>query len=215
MKIASINEIFTIFSKNNPNPKTELEYTNNYTLLVAIMLSAQATDLAVNKVTRELFKVINSPYDLLVLGEQRLRDFIKSIGLNNSKAKNIIKASEILITKYHGVVPDSLEILKSLPGVGIKTANVFLNCAFGQAVIGVDTHVLRVSNRLGFVNTKNAENATKLLMEIIPLKWAKHAHNCLVLHGRYICKSKNPNCLNCKIKNYCDFYFSSGRNPPI
>jgi endonuclease-3 len=207
-----VDKIFEVLSKDNPHPKTELEFSNNYTLLIAVILSAQSTDIGVNKATKELFKLVDNPKKMLKLGEENLKKYINSIGLYNSKASNIIKLSEILIKDFDSKVPDNLEDLQKLPGVGQKTANVVLNCAFGHATIAVDTHVFRVANRIGFTkveNIKNAKNVAKtekLLLKKIPVKWQNHAHHWLILHGRYVCVARKPKCQICKIKDFCDFY---------
>lgn len=205
MNKAKVNSIFNIFSAQNPHPKTELKYINNYTLLVAIVLSAQATDVGVNKATSALFKIADTPFKMLQLGEEGLKKHIKTIGLFNGKAKNIIALSQILQDKFAGQVPDNFADLKSLPGVGIKTANVMLNCAFGQPTIAVDTHVFRVSNRIGLVHSKNPDETGAMLIKIIPKKWQMHAHHWLILHGRYICKARKPECNKCMIFAYCEY----------
>jgi endonuclease-3 len=205
MNKTQINAIFSIFSAQNPHPKTELNYTNNYTLLVAIVLSAQATDVGVNKATSSLFKIADTPEKMLQLGEVVLKKYIKTIGLFNSKAKNIIKLSQLLIDKFGSKVPDNFSDLKSLPGVGTKTANVMLNCAFGLPTIAVDTHVFRVSNRLGLVNSKTPDETGEILAKIIPKKWQMHAHHWLILQGRYVCKARKPECGKCAVFKYCEF----------
>jgi len=205
MEKSKINSIFEIFSKANPHPKTELEYINNYTLLVAVVLSAQSTDVGVNKATRELFKLADTPEKMVELGEAGLKQHIKTIGLFNSKAKNIIALSQKLINSYNSEVPEDFEKLKSLSGVGAKTANVVLNCAFGWPTIAVDTHVFRVSNRIGLVKTKTPDQTGEALIKIIPKKWQMHAHHWLILHGRYLCKARKPECYRCDIIEFCEF----------
>ncbi len=205
MNKQKISSIFEIFKKQNPEPKTELNYTNDYTLLIAIVMSAQATDVSVNKATEELFKIADSPEKILKLGEENLKKYIKTIGLYNSKAKNIIKLSEILIKKYNSKIPEDYDILKSLPGVGSKTANVFLNCFYDHPVIAVDTHVFRVANRLGLVKAKNPEETQKKLNEVVPKEYKLHAHHWLILHGRYTCKARKPECSKCSIFDLCEF----------
>lgn len=200
-----VGHIFTLFRKNNPEPKTELEYVNNFTLLVAIVLSAQATDVSVNKATKNLFPIYNTPQKLLSLGEDGFKQYIKTIGLFNSKAKNVMKLCQVLIEEYKNEIPRDLESLQTLPGVGRKTANVFLNCAFGEETIGVDTHVERVSNRIGIVSSKNALDTERKLEKKIPKQFKLHAHHWLILHGRYICKARKPSCDNCVIYDYCGF----------
>lgn len=204
MQQDKINKIFEIFAKNNPNPKTELIANNEFTLLVAIVLSAQATDKGVNKATEKLFKIADSAEKIYALGEENLKTYIKTIGLYNSKAKNIIALSKKLI-EMNNVIPNDLTELQKLPGVGRKTANVFLNCARKQPLIGVDTHVERVSNRIGIVNAKNPLETEKKLTKKIPNQWKLHAHHWLILHGRYICKARKPECNNCMIIDLCKY----------
>ena len=208
MKKTDIDKIFSILSKQNPHPKTELEYKNNYTLLVAVVLSAQSTDVGVNKATKKLFAVADNPEKMLQLGEEELKKYISTIGLYNSKARNIISLSKILFEKYNSIVPENLEILQSLPGVGRKTANVVLNCAFGHPTIAVDTHVFRVSNRLGIVHEKDVLKTEIALLKTIPKKWQQHAHHWLILHGRYICVARKPKCEICPLNNYCEKNFN-------
>jgi len=198
-----IDKIFEIWHKENPIPQTELKFTNNFTLLVAVVLSAQSTDVGVNKATKELFQVADTPQKMLNLGEENLKKYISTIGLFNSKAKNIIKLSEQLIKKHDSQVPQNFEALKSLAGVGQKTANVVLNCAFGYPTIAVDTHVFRVSNRIGFVKEKTPEKTEIALLKKVPKKWQSHAHHWLILHGRYVCIAKKPKCDICKISEFC------------
>lgn len=198
-----VNTIFEILSEDEPHPKTELNYNNNFTLLIAIILSAQSTDIGVNKATSDLFKIADTPNKMLDLGEKELKNYIKSLGLFNSKAKNIIKLCEILRDTYNYEIPKTREQLETLPGVGRKTANVFLNCAFGENLIAVDTHVFRVSKRLGLTNANTPSKVEEDLMLIIPKKWLKYAHHWLILHGRYICKARKPECEKCKIGNLC------------
>jgi endonuclease-3 len=206
LKKSSIDQIFSILSKQNPHPKTELEYKNNYTLLVAVVLSAQSTDVGVNKATKKLFAIADTPEKMLELGEDNLKKYINTIGLYNNKAKNVIALSKILIENYNSEVPENLEILQSLPGVGRKTANVVLNCAFGHPTIAVDTHVFRVSNRIGLVNEKDVFKTENSLLKTIPKQWQQHAHHWLILHGRYICTAKKPKCEICPVSQYCQFY---------
>jgi endonuclease-3 len=202
---ANIEKLFAVFQKNNPEPETELEYINDYTLLVAIVLSAQATDVGVNKATKALFTKIDTPEKMLKLGEAGLKNYIKTIGLFNSKAKNVIALSEKLITEFDGKIPADLDKLQSLAGVGRKTANVFLNCAYGFETMGVDTHVHRVSNRLGLVKAKNVVETEKQLLKNIPKPYKKDAHHWLILHGRYICKARKPLCGDCPVFDLCGF----------
>lgn len=205
MQPSNIHEIFKRLSALNPEPKTELNYSNTYTLLVAVVLSAQATDIGVNKATQSLFKIIHTPKDMIELGEEKLKSHIKTIGLYQSKAKYIMALSKRLIEVYHGQVPTSLEDLQSLPGVGRKTANVVLNCAFGIPTIAVDTHVFRVSNRIGLVHEKTVEATELALLKVIPKTWLQHAHHWLILHGRYICKARKPECYRCEIADLCNY----------
>ncbi len=204
-----VEKIFACFEKNNSQPQPELEYINNYTLLVAVALSAQATDIQVNKATKELFKVVQTPSQMVELGEEKLITYIKSIGLYKTKAKNVINLSKILVAEHNSKVPNSKAELVKLPGVGIKTANVVLNIAFGQKTIAVDTHVFRVSNRLGIVNEKTVEKTEQALMKAVPQKYLLNAHHWLILHGRYTCKAQKPNCQNCFLTSYCKTYKDS------
>jgi len=199
------NEIFLRLSRQNPSPQTELHYLNPYTLLIAVVLSAQATDVGVNKATPALFKVANTPKKMLQLGEQRLREYVKTIGLYNTKSKNIIALSHILVEQYNGKIPHTREALESLPGVGRKTANVVLNSAFGLPTIAVDTHIFRVSNRTGLALGKTPLEVEHGLEMIIPKKWKHHAHHWLILHGRYTCKARTPACSTCIIDDLCTF----------
>lgn len=201
----NINNIFTTWQNLNPHPQTELNFSNNYTLLVAVVLSAQSTDIGVNKATKNLFKVANTPQKMLDLGEEKLKKYISTIGLYNNKAKNIIILSEQLIKLHNSEVPSDFESLKNLAGVGQKTANVVLNCAFGKPTIAVDTHVFRVANRLGIVDETNPEKTELALLKKIPKKFLFHAHHWMILHGRYICQARKPNCKNCQIEKFCKF----------
>ena len=199
-------ELFYRKLKNeNPNPKGELNYINSYTLLVAVVLSAQATDVSVNKATKNLFKIAKTPEQMLDLGEANLKNHIKTIGLYNSKAKNIINLSLMLKTKHRSIIPQDLETLQQLPGVGRKTANVVLNMAFGDPTIAVDTHVFRIANRTGLAEGKTPLEVEKILKRITPSKFKHHAHHWLILHGRYVCKSRKPDCPNCVVREYCNF----------
>ena len=199
-------ELFYRKLKNeNPNPKGELNYINSYTLLVAVVLSAQATDVSVNKATKNLFKIAKTPEQMLDLGEANLKNHIKTIGLYNSKAKNIINLSLMLKTKHRSIIPQDLETLQQLPGVGRKTANVVLNMAFGDPTIAVDTHVFRIANRTGLAEGKTPLEVEKILKRITPNKFKHHAHHWLILHGRYVCKSRKPDCPNCVVREHCNF----------
>lgn len=200
-----IEKVFEILSHHNPNPQTELCYTNHYTLLVAVVLSAQATDKSVNKATALLFRKVNTPQDMLDLGEDTLKSYIRTLNYYPTKAKNIIGLSQILVDKYGGEVPD--HDLESLPGVGRKTSNVVLNVAFNKPTLAVDTHIHRVANRLGLVKTKNPEQTEIALLKIIPEKYIQNAHHWLILHGRYTCKARNPSCETCVLANICPRIF--------
>ena len=206
MDTKTVDRIFATFAAQNPEPKTELHSTNSYTLLVAVVLSAQATDIGVNKATKALFEHVDTPEKMLALGLEGLKHYVKTIGLYNTKSENIIKLSHILVEQYHSQVPESFENLVRLPGVGIKTANVILNCAFGHPVIAVDTHVFRVSNRLGLVHTSSPNSTGDVLRTAIPGKWRMHAHHWLILHGRYICKARKPLCHTCTVAKWCEYY---------
>ena len=191
--------------KANPAPKGELNYLDPYTLLVAVVLSAQATDVSVNLATKKLFKVAYTPEKMLKLGEARLKNYIKNIGLYNSKAKNVIKLSYLLKTEHNSLVPNLREELEKLPGVGRKTANVVLNMAFGQPTIAVDTHVFRISNRTGLAKGTTPLEVEKKLEKITPPFFKQNAHHWLILHGRYTCKARKPNCRNCVVLEHCEF----------
>lgn len=200
-----INELFQRFSDQQPEPKTELEYTNHYTLLVAVILSAQATDVGVNKATRALFAKVDTPEKMVALGEEGLKHYIKTIGLFNAKAKNVIAMSEKLIAEFNSTVPQNMEALQSLPGVGRKTANVIMNCAFGMPTIAVDTHVFRLANRLEIATSKTPEETEPQLLKNIPKQWQMHAHHWLILHGRYVCKARKPECWRCIVQDLCPY----------
>jgi endonuclease-3 len=188
-----------------PEPTTELNYNSSFELLIAVVLSAQATDKGVNKATAKLFPVANTPQAILALGEEGLKEYIKSIGLFNSKAANIIKLCAALINQHHGEVPQSREALEALAGVGRKTANVILNTAFGQSTIAVDTHIFRVANRTGLATGKNVLDVEKKLDKNIATKHKKDAHHLLILHGRYVCMARKPRCADCCIADLCEF----------
>jgi endonuclease-3 len=200
-----IQTLFARFAAANPQPRTELEYRTPFELLVAVMLSAQATDASVNKATRALFAVANTPQAMVELGEERLREAIRTIGLYKTKAKNIIATSRILLEQYGGEVPRTREALEALPGVGRKTANVVLNVAFGQDTIAVDTHIFRVANRLGLARGKTPLEVESALEKVIPQRFRHHAHHWLILHGRYVCKARKPECWRCGVADLCDF----------
>lgn len=202
---AAVEEVFRRLHALEPEPKGELEHVNAYTLLVAVVLSAQATDAGVNKATRALFKRVDTPKKMVALGENALRDYIKTIGLYRTKAKNVIALSEALLRDHKGQVPDDRDALQKLPGVGRKTANVVLNMAFGHPTMAVDTHVFRVSNRIPLARGKTPEAVEKGLEKIIPSPYALHAHHWLILHGRYLCKARKPECWRCPIADLCQF----------
>lgn len=210
MKPVAIHEFFARLAKERPDPKSELDYVNPYTLLVAVVLSAQMTDAGVNKATAPLFKKVKTPQAMVALGEMALKEHIKSINLLNNKAKNIIALSQILIEKHKGKVPEDSESLVALPGVGRKTANVVLNVAFGHPTMAVDTHVFRVSNRTGLAEGKTPEEVETKLLKVVPQEWARHAHHWLILHGRYVCKAKKPDCQNCIVRDLCAFKEKTG-----
>jgi len=203
---AEIEEVFTRFSRANPEPKGELLHADPYTLLVAVVLSAQATDAGVNKATPALFAAADTPMKMVALGESRVRDLIKTIGLYRNKAKNIVALSERLLAEYGGKVPRSREALESLPGVGRKTANVVLNIAFGEPTIAVDTHIFRVSNRTGLAPGKTPIEVELTLLEKVPEHFKRHAHHWLILHGRYVCKARTPDCPACLINDLCRWH---------
>ncbi len=205
MKLKVAEQIFTILDQNNPNPTTELIYKTPFQLLIAVILSAQATDVSVNKACKELFELANTAEKMIQLGEIKLKSKIRSIGLFNTKAKNIIKTCKILIDQHQGTVPDNRSKLEALPGVGRKTANVILNTAFGKPTIAVDTHVFRVANRTGLTKGKTPYIVEQGLLEIVPKRFLKNAHHLLILHGRYVCISRKPLCYNCSICSYCEF----------
>lgn len=198
-------EILTRLRENNPNPTTELEYNSSFELLIAVLLSAQATDVGVNKATRKLFPAANTPAAMLELGVDGVKEYIKTIGLFNSKAENVIKTCEILVNQYNGEVPESREALEALPGVGRKTANVVLNTAFGWPTIAVDTHIFRVSNRTKFAPGKTVRAVEDKLEKVIPAEFKVDAHHWFILHGRYTCIARKPRCGSCIIEDLCEF----------
>jgi endonuclease-3 len=209
-----IFEFFSLLAEDNPDPETELEFGNVYQLLVAVVLSAQATDVGVNKATRKLFAEVKTPLQMVALGEERLKQQIKTIGLFNSKAKNVIALSEKLIAEHGGVVPRDRDQLTALPGVGRKTANVVLNCAFGDETFAVDTHVFRVCNRTGLAPGKTPEQVEAKLEKRVPQPFRRGAHHWLILHGRYTCKARLPECWRCPVVKFCE-YRNKVLEPPV
>ena len=206
MNQAQSNLIFERLHANNPHPTTELQFNSPFELLIAVMLSAQATDVSVNKATVNLFKVANTPQAILELGEDGLKEYIKTIGLYNSKARHILKTCAILLLEHQGQVPAVREALERLPGVGRKTANVVLNTAFGKLTMAVDTHIFRVANRTGLAPGKTPLAVEKGLLKIIDLLYLRNAHHWLILHGRYICLARKPRCESCLISDLCEYY---------
>jgi len=205
MKREHVIELFTRLRDYNPRPTTELIYTTPFELLIAVILSAQATDVGVNKATRRLFPVANTPQAILDLGEAALKRHISSIGLFNTKAKNVIACCQILVDKHHGQVPRDRAALEALPGVGRKTANVVLNTAFGEPTIAVDTHIFRVANRTGLAKGKTVREVEDKLLKVIPDEFKQDAHHWLILHGRYVCIARKPKCPDCLIRDLCRF----------
>ena len=205
MPLAHVDEFYRRLAETMPAPRGELEYRNDFTLLVAVVLSAQATDVGVNKATGPLFAVADTPGKMIALGEAGLRDHIRTIGLYRNKAKNVIGLSETLVADFGGEVPDDREALQSLPGVGRKTANVVLNIAFGQPTIAVDTHVFRVSNRTALAPGKDVRAVEDALVRRTPARWKDHAHHWLILHGRYTCKARQPDCPACVVADLCRY----------
>lgn len=205
MKKADIQRFFEILRDGNPEPRGELHYVNPFTLLVAVVLSAQATDKGVNKATEPLFKVADTPQKILKLGEAGLKNYIKTIGLYNTKAKNIMTLCKILVDEYDGEIPQTREDLVRLPGVGRKTANVVLNIAFGHETIAVDTHIFRIGNRTGLAPGKTVEDVEDKLERVVPKEFRRHAHHWLILHGRYICKARTPLCSDCPVYSVCGY----------
>jgi endonuclease-3 len=205
MKPAEIEQFFARLHDANPEPKGELNYVNAYTLLVAVVLSAQATDTGVNKATGPLFKKVTTPAAMIKLGESRLKEYIKTIGLFNTKAKNVVALSEQLLRDHGGEVPRTREELVKLPGVGRKTANVVMNIAFGEPTVAVDTHIFRLGNRTGIAPGKTPEEVEEKLLKRVPEKYLRHAHTWLILHGRYICKARKPECGRCIVRDLCRF----------
>ena len=218
MKPAEIAELYRRLHDRTPSPETELEFVNNYTLLVAVVLSAQATDAGVNLATRDLFARVNTPEAMVALGEEGLKVHIRTIGLFNTKAKNVIALSQALIERHGGEVPEDFEALQALPGVGRKTANVVMNCAFGAETFAVDTHVFRVSNRTGLAPGKDVLQVERELDRVTRPPWRRDAHHLLILHGRYVCKARKPECWRCTVADICRFEAKTpppGDEPPL
>ncbi|MEY2882552.1 MAG: hypothetical protein RL490_276 [Pseudomonadota bacterium] len=205
MTEAQIEDFYRRLSAAAPEPETELAYVNTYTLLVAVVLSAQATDVGVNKATRNLFEQVTTPAEMVALGEAALKDHIKTIGLFNTKARNVIALSEMLVRDFGGEVPSDRAVLETLPGVGRKTANVVVNVAFGQETCAVDTHVFRVANRTGLAPGKTVMAVEEGIMRRTPASYRRHAHHWLILHGRYVCAARRPRCVACPVADLCDF----------
>ncbi|MEC7243864.1 MAG: endonuclease III [Pseudomonadota bacterium] len=203
MRLSDIDKVFESLSKREPDPRTELNFQDPYTLLVAVALSAQATDVSVNKATGPLFQRANTPEKMVALGVEGVKSYIKTIGLFNTKAENVIKLSRMLIDNHNSIVPEDRAALEALPGVGRKTANVVLNEAFGHPTIAVDTHIFRVGNRTGMAPGKTPDAVEKELLRRVPKRFQKGAHHWLILHGRYVCKARKPYCSNCAISDYC------------
>jgi endonuclease-3 len=205
MKLQAVRAFIEGLAQANPQPETELDYSNPFTLLVAVVLSAQATDVGVNKATRGLFALADTAEKMAALGEETIREHIKTIGLFNTKAKNVLALSQILVTRYGGEVPQDREALEALPGVGRKTANVVLNVAFGQATMAVDTHIFRLGNRTGLAPGKTPLAVEQGLLKRLPPEYLRDSHHWLILHGRYICKARKPDCFRCPVSAPCGF----------
>ena len=205
MKLNNVKTFFKRLSKKNPSPKTELNYTNNFTLLIAVLLSAQMTDIGVNKVTKKLFSIADTPEKIIKMGELKIKSIIKSINFFHTKARNIINLSKILIKNFKSQVPRTRQELETLPGVGRKTANVILSVAFNKPTIAVDTHIFRLSNRTKIAKGKTPLDVEKGLEKNIPKQYKQHAHHWMILHGRYVCKARNPKCYECVVSDLCLF----------
>ncbi|WP_374255355.1 endonuclease III [Aquabacterium sp.] len=205
MKAAEIGAFFSTLQAANPNPETELEYSTPFELLTAVLLSAQATDVGVNKATRKLYPVANTPQQILDLGEEGLCEYIKTIGLYKSKARHLLETCRILLDKHGGEVPRTREALEELPGVGRKTANVVLNVAFGEPTMAVDTHIFRMGNRTGLAPGKTPLEVEQKLLKRIPAEYLQHAHHWLILHGRYVCQARKPRCWECSVSTWCKY----------
>ena len=209
MNRTKIREVFSRLRAANPAPRSELEFSSPFELLIAVILSAQATDKSVNLATRELFRVANTPQGMLALGQEGLERYIKRIGLYRTKAKNILAASGLLVEAHGGEVPRTREELERLPGVGRKTANVILNTAFGEPAIAVDTHIFRVANRTGIAPGRNVLEVERKLMKVVPEEFRRNAHHWLILHGRYICRARKPDCGRCIINDLCEYRYKT------
>ncbi|MDO8464824.1 MAG: endonuclease III [Gallionella sp.] len=205
MSPAKCSQIFLRLQAANPHPVTELEYSTPFELLVAVLLSAQATDVSVNAATRQLFPVANTPQEMLALGEEKLREYVQRIGLYKTKAKHLMLTCRLLVEQHGGIVPQTSEALEALPGVGHKTANVILNTAFGQPTIAVDTHVFRVANRTGIAPGKDVLEVERQLLKFVPDEFKHNAHHWLILHGRYVCQARKPKCGTCVINDLCEY----------
>ena len=214
MNASDVDEFFRRLAEANPEPRSELDFVNPYTLLVAVVLSAQATDVGVNKATGPLFRVADSPERMLALGEDGLKAFIKTIGLYNAKARNVIALSRLLVERHGGQVPRGRAALEALPGVGRKTANVVLNVAFGEPTIAVDTHIFRVANRTGMAPGATPIEVERGLEAATPTRWKRHAHHWLILHGRYVCKARKPDCAACAVADLCAYPAKTAGMPP-
>jgi len=209
MNKQTVRAIFERFQAHNPHPTTELRYASTFELLIAVILSAQATDIGVNKATVNLFAIANTPEAILAMGEQELKEYIKTIGLFNNKASNIIKTCQLLVDQYHSDVPNSREALQSLPGVGRKTANVILNTVFGQPTIAVDTHIFRVAKRIGLASGITPLAVEQELLKRVDKEFLQDAHHWLILHGRYVCVARKPKCGSCLIRDLCEYKFKT------
>lgn len=205
MPLKDVDEFFARLSAADPKPKGELNYVNEFTLTIAVVLSAQSTDAGVNRATEQLFQIADTPEAMLALGEAKVRNHIKTIGLYRNKAKNVIALCEMLVADFNSEIPNTRDELTRLPGVGRKTANVVLNIAFGQPTMAVDTHIFRLGNRTGMAPGKNVDQVEKMLLKRIPAIWMRHAHHWLILHGRYVCKARKPECWRCIVRDLCRF----------
>ena len=210
MPSKDVDEFFRRLAARDPEPGSELRYVNEFTLLVAVVLSAQATDAGVNKATEALFRIADTPAKMLALGEEKLREHVRTIGLYRNKARNVVALSERLVSEFGGAVPRDRESLMTLPGVGRKTANVVLNVAFGQPTMAVDTHIFRLGNRTGMAPGATPEEVEDKLVRRVPSRWMRHAHHWLILHGRYVCKARKPDCPACRVRDLCRYKAKTG-----